>query len=71
MNNECFFILWNSLQQREKLLDILLTKDGSALLKVLEILKTRECGYTELVGKLFADMDTMQKDKSTNPTGKL
>ena len=65
------FIQWNSLQQREKLLDILLTKDGSALLKVLEILNTRECGYTELVGKLFADMDTMQKDKSTKPTGKL
>ena len=63
--------LWNSLQQREKLMDILLTKDSTALLKVLEILKTRECGYTELVGKLFADMDALQKDRSTKPTGKL
>ena len=59
------------MQQREKLMDILLTKDSSALLKVLEILNTRECGYAELVGKLFADMDALQTDRPTKPTGKL
>ena len=69
LNTYPLFTLWNSLQQREKLMDILLTKDSSALLKVLEILNTRECGYAELVGKLFADMDAMQKDKSTKPKG--
>ena len=41
-----------------------MTKDGSAILKALEILQTRECGYADLVAKLYADMDKMQKDKS-------
>ena len=71
LNTYPLFTLWNSLQQREKLMDILLTKDSSALLKVLEILNTRECGYAELVGKLFADMDALQTDRPTKPTGKL
>lgn len=49
--------MYNSMQQREKLVDILLKKDGSAILKVLQILRDRECGYVELVDGLFADMD--------------
>ena len=60
----------NSVQQREKLVEVVLTKDGSALLKVLEILKTRECGYVELVDKLFADMDAIEKSKSARSTSK-
>lgn len=39
---------------------MLLTKDGSALLKVLDILKTKECGYLGLVDMLLAEMDMLQ-----------
>ena len=45
-----------------------MTKDGSTILKALEILKTREAGYTELVDRIFADMDALQKAKSVKPT---
>ena len=55
------------MQQREKLVDLLLTKDGCALLKVLEILRTRECGYEGLVAKLITDVEAMQKSKCTKP----
>lgn len=55
------------MQQREKLVDILLTKDGCAILKVLEVLRTRECGYEGLVAKLISEVETMQKSKSTKP----
>ena len=51
-------------------MNTLLTKDGSAILKALEILQTRECGYAEMVDKLYADMDEMQKDKSGKRTSK-
>lgn len=51
------------------LLDILLTKDGSTLMKVLEVLQTHECGYAELVGKFYAHMDAM--DKARKSAGKL
>ena len=56
-----------SVQQTEKLVDILATKDGSAILKALEILKTRECGYQQLVGSLFTAMDDLQKERCTKP----
>lgn len=48
-----------------KLLDILLTKDGSALMKVLEVLQTRECGYEGLVEKFYAHMDVMDKARES------
>lgn len=62
-----YVAMYDSVQQREKLVDILLTKDGSAILKALEILKTRECGYTVLVGRLFTAMDALQKETCTKP----
>ena len=44
-------------------MDTLLTKDGRAIMKALNILQTRECGYADLVDKIRADMDEMQKVK--------
>ena len=63
-------VIHYSVQKREKLVDILLTKDGSAILKALEILRNRERGYVELVDRLYANMDDMQKVTSKKPLGK-
>ena len=52
---------WNSVKQRQQLVDILLTKDDRALLRVIKILETRECGYADLAKEFFAQMDAMQK----------
>ena len=59
------------MEQREKLLNILLTKDGSVLLKVLTILDTHECGYADLVKAFSDDMDAMQRDEDKKATSKL
>ena len=67
----CALILqWYRVQQREKLVDILLAKDSSAIVKALEILKNHERGYASLVDKLYANMDDMQKVTSKKPPGK-
>ena len=47
-----------------KLLDILQTKDGSALMKALDVLQTCECGYRELVEEIHAHLDEMDKARS-------
>ena len=65
-----FALIHYSVQKREKLVDILLTKDGSAILKALEILRNRERGYVELVDRLYVNMDDMQKVTSKKPPGK-
>ena len=43
-------------------MDTLLTKDASEILKALDILKTRECGYAELVNNIFHHMNTLQQE---------
>ena len=58
------------MKQREKLVDILLTKDESKLVRVVKILETCECGYAELARKFFAYMDTLQKDKDKKAASK-
>lgn len=47
---------------RERLLDALLTKDASDILKTLDILETRECGYAVLVKVVFYHMNTLQQE---------
>lgn len=43
-------------------MDTLLTKDASEILKALDILKTRECGYAELVNNIFHQMNIVQQE---------
>ena len=51
-------------------MDTLLTKDGRAIMKALDILKTQECGYADLVDKILADMGKMQQVKSRKSASK-
>lgn len=51
-------------------MDFLLTKDSSELLKVMNILKTHECGYANLVKSFFDDMDVMQENEDKRATSK-
>ena len=67
----CVYPSWYSVQQRERLVNILLLKDGSAILKALEMLDTRECGYKKLVKTLFDHMDVLQTLKDNKTTSKL
>ena len=53
------------------MVDILLTKDGSAILKALDILKTDECGYGDLVDKIFVEMDVLQKERSASHASEI
>ena len=48
----------------------MLTKDGRAIMKALDILKTQECGYADLVDKILADMGKMQQVKSRKSASK-
>lgn len=52
-------------------MNILLLKDGSAIVKALEMLDTRECGYKVLVKTLFDHMDLLQGLKDNKATSKL
>ena len=61
--NAFIFSSCNSVKQREKLVEILQTKDAGALLRVVKILETQECGYEDLAKDFFADLDKMQTDK--------
>ena len=72
MTNLNAFILssCNSVKQREKLVEILLTKDPGALLRVVEILKTQECGYEDLAKKFFTDLDKIQTNKNKQAASK-
>ena len=46
----------------------LLPKDGSVLLKFLQILEKDECGYDDLVKKLYSEMDELQEQKNMKPS---
>lgn len=63
MSIRTYSLMDYSVKQRQKLVDILLTKDDSALLRVVKILETCECGYKDLARKFFAHMDALQIDK--------
>ena len=43
-------------------MDALLTKDASEILKTLDILENRECGYTGLVKVVIHHMNTLQQE---------
>ena len=43
-------------------MDALLTKDASEILKTLDILENRECGYGGLVKVVFHRMNTLQQE---------
>ena len=46
----------------EKLVDALLRKDASEILKALDILETCECGYAGLAKVVFDHMNTLQQE---------
>ena len=52
-------------------MDALLTKDASEILKALDILKTRECGYAELVNNIFHQMNIQQEVNDKKAARKL
>ena len=68
--NALFLSSWNSVKQRERLVEILLTKDAGVLLRVVKILETDECGYADLAKGFFADLDTLQTDEDKQAASK-